>query len=278
MSIVVTHASGRLGSRVAEILARTGGAGARLIVADAEPERLGGPLRAVAETRQADFSDPITLTVAFMGAETVLLTGGIEGGPDAAGIAAAIEAARAVGVERLVLISSIDPTSGNPALWAAADRTAEAMVRSSGLGWTILRLQEALEDFVLIGRTQQPTGRMFANRGGGASAPIALDDASAAVAAVLAASGQNRGRTFELTGPDLVTTADLAAGLGIADIVHKDAKYLDQLIQDGHSPGQAKANVALGRAVREGYYAVASQDVRTLTGRTAVALAARLRG
>lgn len=275
MEIIVLD-QGRLARALAPALA-TAGLAERLVLVSLTPEAPwtgpGPPPR----RRYGDPADLPSLPAALAGGATLVLPGGGEGAMEVAATAAMTEAARAFGVERIVLLSSIDPRPGNPAPWAAADRTAEAMVRASGLGWTVLRLQERLEDFVAIGRSQQPTGRMFANRGGGASAPIALADAAAALAAALA-DASHAGRTYDLTGPDLITTADLAAALGIADITHKDGKYLEQLIGDGRTRAQAEAEVALGRAVREGYYAVVSGDAQALSGRTPGGLTAMLGG
>jgi NAD(P)H dehydrogenase (quinone) len=274
LSIVVTNACGRFGRALAAIM---GGNGGELVLADPEPERLDAAARAGAQTRQADFRDPLTLPSAFAGAVTVLLPGGREGALAPAQAGAAIDAARAAGVERIVLLSSIAPRPGNPAVWAEADRTVEAMVRAGGMGWTILRLQESMDDFAAIGRDQQAAGRMFSNRAGGMSAPLALADAAAATAAALA-EPRHAGRLHDLTGPRLVGAADLAAALGIGNVAHKDGKYLDQLLNEGLSPAAARAGVTLGRAVREGYYAVVSDDVRALAGAAPVDLAGFLAG
>lgn len=264
MSLVVTQAASRLGQAIAAALAALP-AQTPLVLADAEPQRLNGALRRTGEARHGDLADPLSLAAAFAGAQTVLLPGAAQGanGP---GLAAALEAARAAGAERVVLLSSISPEPGNPGPWAETDRTAEAMVRSAGLGWTVLRLQEGLEELIAAGRRQGP-GRLFDNRESGRSAPIALADAAAAIAAVLADPAQAR-RTLDLTGPRLVGPAEVAEALGRAYTAHKDFKHFDQLLEEGLTRAEAETWIALGRAVRAGYYAVVSDEAARLTGRT----------
>lgn len=274
MSLVVTQAASRLGQAIAAALAPRAGR-TPLVLADPEPQRLDAALRHAGEARHGDLADPLSLTGAFSGAQTVLLPGSAQSasGP---GLAAALEAARAAGAERVVLLSSIAPEPGNPGPWAETDRTAEAMVRSAGLGWTVLRLQEGLEELIAAGRRQGP-GRLIDNRESGRSAPIALADAADAIAAAMADPALS-GRTLELTGPRLVGSAEVAEALGRTYVAHKDHKHLDQLLEEGLTRTEAETWIALGRAVRAGYYAVVSDEAARLTGRKALDLKDAVKG
>lgn len=270
MKIALTCANTTFGRQLSEALLSSSRV-ADLILVDAEPHRIGPELRARAEVRHGALIEPLSLAPAFAGADTLLLMGGPAAGDGAGDVSAAVETARFLGMDRIVLLSSIDPRPANPAPWAERDRTAEAVVRSSGLGWSIVRLQESLESFVAAGRRQQPGGRMFDNREDGRSAPIAMRDAVAGTAAVLA-DPRHAGQVFELTGPRLLGAGDLAGGLGISYTAHKDFKYFEQLLGEGLSRTQAEQVVQLGRAVRMGYYSVATDDVARLTGRPAADL------
>jgi NAD(P)H dehydrogenase (quinone) len=265
MKIAVTCATTTFGRQLtAALLAAPGGHG--LILIDAEPHRLGEAVRRRADVRYGAEDDPLSLPAALAGANVLLVTGGPLGGSAARDVAAMLESARAAGVERIVLLSSIDPRPANPAPWAEADRATEAMVEASGLGWTILRLQESLEAFMVAGRRQQPGERIFDNRLDGRSAPVAFGDVVAATAAVLVDPATS-GRIFELTGPRLIGAGDLARGLGASYTSHKVFKYFEQLLGEGLSREQAQRAVALGQAVRAGYYTVVSDDVSRLTGK-----------
>lgn len=270
MSIAITRAASAFGRRLTEALLAAP-ACPELILLDPEPHRLGRATRERASVRHGDLSDPLSLAAGLAGARTLFLPGGMYGALAPEALRELIETARAVGVERLVLLSSIDPRPGNPALWAAADGATEAAVRSSGLGWTILRAQESLEAFITSGRRQQPSGRMFNNRDYGCGAPVALGDVVASIAAVLV-DPAHAGHVYELTGPRLLGSGDLAGALDIDFIPHKDGKYLDQLLGEDLSRADAEREVSLGRAVRAGYYAVVTEDVRRLTGRPAIDL------
>jgi NAD(P)H dehydrogenase (quinone) len=265
MKIALTCASTTLGRQLAEALL-SGGERHELILIDAEPHRLGVAVRRHAQVRYGAEADPLSLPAALAGAQVLLVPGGPLGGTEPRDVEALVEAARAAGVERIVLLSSIDPRPANPAPWADADRAAEATVQASGLGWTILRLQESQEDLIAAARRQQPGARVFDNRLDGRSAPVALGDVVGAAAAALTDPGCS-GRIFELTGPRLVGSGDLAGGLGAQHIAHKDFKYFEQLLGEGLSREQAERAVALGQAVRAGYYCVVTEDVERLTGR-----------
>lgn len=273
MSILVTCAGRPVGRAIAQALIAR--AAADLVLVDERPDRIGLAAPRAAERRHGDFTDVSSLPAALSGARTLILPDAAQRALDLDGLAAALDAARAAGVERIVLLSSTNPAPGNPGPWAVADRDAESLVRSSGMGWSILRLQEDLAAFAAIGLGQRSGGRLFCNRATGQSAPVALADVAAAAAAV-AADPAHAGRVFDVTGPELISTGELATALGLADIVHKDAKYLDQLLADGVAPNEAEAAVALGRAVREGYYACVSDHVLALTGSPPAGLKAAL--
>jgi len=107
--------------------------------------------------------------------------------------------------------------------------------------------------------------------GGGAGRPIAKDDAAAAAAVVLTTDG-HRGRTYDITGPELVTVGDLAAiaseltGRPVEhDDVDDDAMRAIFLSAGVDRPGDL---VSFGRAIREGWFAVPTGDVEALTGRS----------
>ena len=114
------------------------------------------------------------------------------------------------------------------------------------------------------------SGRWTINTGEGQVAPIAKDDAAAAAAVVLTTDG-HRGRTYDITGPELVTVGDLAAiasELTGRPVEHDDVG--DEAMRDiflaagVERPGDL---VSFGRAIREGWFAVPTGDVEELTGR-----------
>ncbi len=111
------------------------------------------------------------------------------------------------GVTRLVLLAG----RGEPAAEAAED-----VVRGSGLPWTVVRAsffnQNFSEDFflpsVLAGEIVLPVGD--------AAEPFVDADDIAEVVAAALTDGRHAGRTYEVTGPRLLTFPQVAAELSAA--------------------------------------------------------------
>ena len=81
----------------------------------------------------------------------------------------------------------------------------------------------------------------------------------------------HRGRTYDITGPELLTVGDLAAiasELTGRPVEHDDVDddtMRDIFLAAGvDRPGDL---VSFGRAIREGWFAVPTGDVEALTGR-----------
>lgn len=139
--IVVTGATGHLGRAIVEHL-----------VARVPPERIGASVRDPAKAeafrtlgvrvRHGDFDDPVSLRQAFEGATQVLIVSSnarASGGDPLALHRAAIDAACAVGVKRIVYTSHM-AASASSAFPPMLDHAAtEDMLRGCGLAWTALR-------------------------------------------------------------------------------------------------------------------------------------------
>jgi uncharacterized protein YbjT (DUF2867 family) len=199
--ILVTGASGNVGSEVvAELAAR--GAAVRAVVRD--PARVSLPAEVVA----GDLELPESLTPALDGVEAVFLLGGWS---DMPGIAARIENA---GARRVVLLTSRCVIGGKPdnavtRMWLDA----EEAVRASGLDATILR-PSGFQSNALRWRDQLRDGDIV--RAPWSDVPIAAIDPAdiAAVAAVALTDGA--GAELELSGPQALLPGDQVAILGEA--------------------------------------------------------------
>lgn len=138
---IVTGANGRLGRAIVhELLERMP---AERVGATCRDTDKASDLAALGvRIRHGDFVDPVSLPRAFEGARRVLIVSSnaaAYGGDPLAQHRAAIEACRAVGVER-VLYTSHMAASERSAFAPMRDHHAtEAMLRDSGLGWVALR-------------------------------------------------------------------------------------------------------------------------------------------
>src|SRR5690242_19585676 len=115
MSIIVTGASGQFGRAAAEALMQRKDP-AELILVTRNPDRLAEFARRGAQVRQGDFDDPAALANAFEGGRSMLLISTARVGGRIAQHRAAIEAARAAGVEHIAYTSSTGISPDNPAI------------------------------------------------------------------------------------------------------------------------------------------------------------------
>jgi NAD(P)H dehydrogenase (quinone) len=264
--IVVTGAAGQLGRLVtAELGKRMSPAGIRLATRD--PSKLAGGGFAVV---RGDFDDAASLEAAFAGARTALLISG--DAPNEVRIRqhrAAIDAAKRAGLGRLVYTSFINasPESRFPFAWIHADT--EAYLKSSGLGWTILRNGAYAENLGNAIAQAKATGTLAIPGAKGKVAYISRADIAAATAAVLAGDG-HAGKAYELTGPEALDLAGIAAAFGRpVQVVDADpAAYGKILASVGLPPFLVEALIGLYAAAAAGEYAAVSPDAARLAGRT----------
>src|SRR5919108_6675627 len=113
MSVIVTGASGQLGRLVAETLMERIAA-EQLILVSRNPEALSQFRARGAEVRYGDFDDLNSLPAAFAGGRRLLLISTDAIGRRALQHRAALDAAAAAGVERVVFTSHVNPVAGNP--------------------------------------------------------------------------------------------------------------------------------------------------------------------
>ncbi|MGA6205336.1 SDR family oxidoreductase [Nocardia testacea] len=198
--IVVTGATGNVGSELVRALTAVG----EDVVA---VSRRPGPLPDSVRHRAADLGDPDGLRDAFDGADALfLLVAGDD--PDAI-----LGIAEEKGVQRVVLMSS-QGAGTRPAAYRHAAMF-EAAVRDSGLDWTILRsggLDSNAFAWVESIRRTRTAAAPFGSIGLPTVDPADVAD----VAAVTLREDGHVGRTYELTGPDLVTPRGRAAAIGAA--------------------------------------------------------------
>lgn len=201
--IAVTGATGGVGGRVARRLAAAGVA-QRLLVRD--PAR--APDLPGAEVTRASYHEPETVRAALPGVRTLFLVSASED-PDRVGLqTAAVDAALAAGVTRIVYLSFLEAGPESTFTFARDHWHTEQHIRSTGVAFTFLRdslYQDVLPYFAADGVIRGPAGE-------GRFAPVARDDIADVAAAVLLGDGHD-GQTYDLTGPASMTMADVAAEL-----------------------------------------------------------------
>lgn len=285
--IVITGASGNYGRGVTDRLIAQGRA-ADLILITRKPEKLSQRAAQGCTVRYGDFDKPETLEQAVQGADKMLLISGTRVGARVVQHKAAIDAAAAAGVKHIIYTSFIgidDPA--NPAEVRHDHIETEALIRASGCGWTMLRDAHYADAMILMAGPQViQSGKWFSNAGEGREAMVWRDDCIESAVAVLTGEG-HEGQIYNITGPDLQTFAEVAAIM--AEVTGRPVEHIS-LDDEGQYamfdamgiprrpvddlevagiPWNSDDMVSFGRAIREGFLDLCTNDVERLTGRKA---------
>lgn len=251
MTVVVTGASGRTGSRVA----RAAGAA-------------GLTVRAASRTTGFDWWEPATWADALRGADAAYLAVpsdvGAPGAADAVG-ALAREAVR-LGVGRLVLLSARGEEQALP--------TEEAL-RASGARWTVVRAAWFAQNFSegpLVAELRERGELVFP--GGEVGEPfVDVRDVADVVVAALTAGDRYVGRTLAVSGGRLLTfgeaVAEIAGATGrpLTYRAVSTRDYAEALAGFGVPPQEAEALTAIFGTLLDGRNAHLSDGVRQVLGR-----------
>ncbi|WP_293911898.1 NAD(P)H-binding protein [Deinococcus sp.] len=270
--IIVTGATGQLGHAV--VLALLKLVPASEIGVSVRDPRKASDLEALGvRVRQGDFADPASLQHAFGGATQVLMVSSnawAYGGDPLAQHQAAIEAAHAAGVRRVVYTSQIaaSPTS---AFAPAVDHAAtEELLRQSGLAWTSLRNGFYASSGLMSMGNSLDTGLLEAPADGKVAWAAHADLAEAA-AILMANPGRYEGPTPPLTGSQALDLADLAAiatelGRPVQRIVFPDEQLGAKLEARGMLASAARFMLGNAIASRNGEFGPVDPALEQLIG------------
>jgi NAD(P)H dehydrogenase (quinone) len=272
MTVVVSGASGQLGRLVAEqLLGRL--SAEELILVSRRPRDLAEFAERGVEVRWGDFDEPESLAAAFAGGDRLLLISTLALGRRVDQHRAAIDAAVAAGIDHVVYTSLTNPVAGHPAGPVVDEhRQTEEVLREARVDWTLLRNAAYAELQVPLGAVAVTYGKLVTNAGDGRIAPISRSDCAAAAVAVLMSDG-HQGQTYEITGSEALSQADIArllsevAGRPVSVVQSGDRKLSWGLGRLGTPKPVARAIVDLGIATREGYFDVVDGAFERLTGR-----------
>jgi NAD(P)H dehydrogenase (quinone) len=252
MTIAITGATGQLGRLVVEKLKAQVGADniIALVRSAAKAADLGVP------TREADYSQPDTLLVALAGVNTLLLISSNEVGQRVEQHRNVIEAAKRADVQRIVYTSVLHADTSSLSL-AEEHRATEALLKESGLAYTLLRNSWYTENYLGSIPGALAGGAFLGSaREGKISSATRADFAEAAVAALT--SEEHAGQTYELAGDESYTLAELAAEV---------SRQTGQTIPYRDLPAAEYAAALTGFGLPEGLaHAIAGWDVSASQG------------
>jgi NAD(P)H dehydrogenase (quinone) len=275
MKILVTGATGKLGSKVVESLLKSVPA-SNLVVSVRNPEKAEGLRNRGVEVRHGDFDRPETLDNAFKGIDRLLIISA--DGDNETRIqqhANAVQAAERAGV-KFIAYTSIANATESKNLMAPPHVATEAAIIKTGIPYSFLRNNWYLENE--IGSIQGAlAGAPWVTSAGEGKVGWALQqDYADAAAAVLVGNGHEN-TVYELSGP-LLTQEELASALGNVSgknipVQHvSDEQYAEIMRGIGLPDFVIPIVVGIQESIRNGSLEVNSNDFEKVLGRPITSL------
>jgi NAD(P)H dehydrogenase (quinone) len=275
--IIVSGASGQLGSLVIEELLARKVAPENLILVSRTPNT--GHLQAYAargaSVRFGDFNEPESLDGAYRGGTRMLLISINGGGGNRPQLhKVAIDAAARAGVKHIAYTSYVNADVNEASEIAVDHRRTERILEDSGVAWTMLRnhiyANGLVDQAVQIVRdgglvTHTPDARV---------AYVTREDCAAAAAAVLATPG-HEDKAYNITGPDAIGPRELVAlatelsGKPVELMIYSEADYRAQLARSGMPEAAINGTISFAAELDSPYLREPSTAVAELTGRPA---------
>jgi NAD(P)H dehydrogenase (quinone) len=275
--IAVTGATGHLGRLViAALLTKVPASGIVAAVRNVEKARDLAGLGV--HVRQADYNQPPAWDEALKGADKVLLISSSELGQRARQHRSVIDAARRAGV-KLLAYTSVLRADTSPLGLAAEHRETEALIRASGIPYTLLRNGWYTENYTAGIPGALVHGAVYGCAGEGRIASATRADYAEAAVAVLTAANQ-AGLVYELAGDTAYTMAELAAeisrqsGKSIGYVNLPSAEYRNVLMKAGLPEVIAALLADSDTGISKGALFDDSHQLSKLIGRPTTLLAA----
>ncbi|WP_394578608.1 SDR family oxidoreductase [Cytobacillus firmus] len=275
MRLLVTGATGKLGSKIVDALLKTVPAN-QLAVSVRNPEKAEGIKTRGVEVRQGDFDRPETLDTAFKGIDRLLIISA--DGDNETRIRQhtnAVAASERAGVKFIVYTSIADARESKNMLAPTHKATEEAILKT-GIPYSFLRNNWYLENESSSIQGVLAGAPWVTSAGTGKVGWALQQDYAEAAAAVLAGNGHEN-TIYELSGK-LFTQEEFASALGAVlgkEVpVHQvdDTSYAEAIKGAGVPEFLIPFLVGIQKDIREGTLEIESSDFEKLLGRPAAPL------
>ncbi|GIP56707.1 MULTISPECIES: SDR family oxidoreductase [Paenibacillus] len=272
MKILVTGATGKLGTKIVETLLKSVPAD-QLAVSVRNPEKAEGFRARGVEVRQGDFDHPETLDTALTGIDRLLIISA--DGDNETRIRQhtnAVAAAERAGVKFIAYTSLVNAKESKMFLSPPHKATEEAILRT-GIPYSFLRNNWYLENEISSIQGVLAGAPWVTSAGSGKVGWALQQEYAEAAAAVLAGDGHEN-TVYELSGK-LMTQEQFASALG--EVLGKDIPvqqvddeaYADIMKGAGVPDFLVPFLIGIQQGIREGGLEVESNDFEKLLGRPA---------
>ncbi|MDH2363645.1 SDR family oxidoreductase [Priestia megaterium] len=272
MKMLVTGATGKLGTKVVDTLLKTVAAN-QLAVSVRNPEKAEGLRVQGVDVRQGDFDRPETLDAAFKGIDRLLLISA--DGDNETRIRQhtnAVAAAERAGVKFIAYTSIVNAQESKNFLAPTHQATEEAILKT-GISYSFLRNNWYLENEISSIQGVLAGAPWVTSAGNGKVGWAIQQDYAEAAATVLSGNGHEN-TIYELSGK-LLSQDELASAL--SSVLRKevsvqlvdDATYADIMKGAGVPDFLIPMLVDIQKGIREGTLEIESNDFEKLLGRPA---------
>ncbi|MCI2256981.1 SDR family oxidoreductase [Domibacillus sp. PGB-M46] len=270
MKILVTGATGKLGTKVVETLLKTVPA-SQLAVSVRNPEKAEALKNQGVEVRQGDFDSPETLTSAFQGIDRLLIISA--DGDNETRIRQHTNAVKAAQDAQVGFIAytSLTNASESTLFLAPPHRAAEEAILKTGIPYSFLRNNWYLENEIPSIQGAVAGAPWVTSAGSGKVGWAPQQDYAEAAAAVLTGEG-HANTIYELSGKPMTQeelVSDIGTILGKEIPVQQvdDTAYADIMKEAGVPDDFLPFLVEIQRGIREGALEADSDDFDKLLGR-----------
>lgn len=278
--IIVSGASGQLGSLVIEELLARNVAPENLILVSRTPDtdHLQAYAARGASVRFGDFNEPASLDAAYAGGTRMLLisiNGGGGSRPEMHKVA--IDAAARAGVKHIAYTSYVNADRNEASALAADHLRTERILEESGVAWTMLRNQIYADGLVDQAIQIIRDGGLVTHTPDARVAYVTREDCAAAAAAVLSTPGHEN-RAYNITGPEsigpreLVELASELSGKRVELMPLTEPQYREQLAASGMAEAGINGTISFAAELDSPYLREPSSAVADLTGRQAMSV------
>lgn len=273
MKILVTGATGKLGSKIVKLLLNKVPT-EQLAVSVRNPEKAEGLLARGVEVRQGDFDHPESLDTAFKGVDRLLIISA--DGDNELRIKQhknAVEAAERAGV-KFIAYTSIANSKESTNVLASPHQATEEAILKTGIPYSFLRNNWYLENEIPSIQGVIAGAPWVTSAGNGKVGWALQQDYAEAAVEVLTGDGHENA-IYELSGK-LLTQEELVSELG--EVLGKeisvqqvdDNTYADIMKGAGLPDFLIPLLVGIQKSIREGTLDVESNDFKKLLGRPAL--------
>ncbi len=264
--ILVTTA-GKVGSEAVRLL-RERDVPVRVLVRD--PAKVTALADAGAEVAEGDLDVPASIDDAMAGIRAVVLVSPAVPAQELAVVRSAAQA----GVSHVVKATS-KASADSPIARRRWQAAIEAGLAASGIPHTLLRSNAYMQNVLALAPAIAKTSSFGSSAGKGRSGLVDARDVAAVAAEIAAAPAGHAGKTYWLTGPELISNYDVAAVL--SELLGRTITYRELTFEENKDamiragvPGQiAEMNAQAFSLTADGDAEWITEDVPSLLGRPA---------